>query len=329
VSRDDLAASVHELHPKRDRDFPIPETWRPVDMTSVSDLPPRTPDIGGLLYPGLRHVLYGKPESGKTWAALCLALTALRQGLPVLFIDWEMDSRDAYTRLTQLGASVEQMRKVYYLQPEQRITPDELRWLIGEYAPGLIVFDSLEKLLSLYGLKPNPSEDIAEIERLVIDPIKKLEVAMAIIDHARRSDGLQAGSQRKRAMSDVLFKVRAVTTLGIGRTGVISLHGEKDRHSHLKERTFELQLHSNEDGQIEWQFTEASRPVGRRSAELVEQLRELLAEGGTHSIRQMAAALDCRQASASRAADALVAEGYAVETPGAKRARLFSKRNAD
>jgi hypothetical protein len=65
-------------------------SWVPVDLATVDADPPEPPTIGGLVYPGRRHVISGEPEALKTWLLLILAVGEIRKGRAVLWIDLEM-----------------------------------------------------------------------------------------------------------------------------------------------------------------------------------------------------------------------------------------------
>src|SRR5438128_165871 len=49
-----------------------PHTWTPIDIVALESTPPEPPAIGGLIYPGRRHIVSGEPEALKSWFALVL-----------------------------------------------------------------------------------------------------------------------------------------------------------------------------------------------------------------------------------------------------------------
>src|SRR5207253_1001079 len=62
-------------------------SWEPIDLLAVGAEPPEPPTIGGIAYPGRRHVWSGEPEALKTWLVLCVAAEEIRSGRGVLLID--------------------------------------------------------------------------------------------------------------------------------------------------------------------------------------------------------------------------------------------------
>src|SRR5207248_2266759 len=100
-------------------------TWEPIplDGDEDDDTPPQL--ILGLFYPDRRQLLYGEPESGKTWLALCAAVEVMNQGNRVLWIDHEMDRRQIRQRLRALGCSARAIKGLFtYLQPCEALHED-------------------------------------------------------------------------------------------------------------------------------------------------------------------------------------------------------------
>jgi len=67
--------------------------------------------------------LAGHPGHGKTTVAMHAALTATRQGRPVLWLDWEGGKRPTSRRLTAMGATADDFTRLHY-SPFPRLTAD-------------------------------------------------------------------------------------------------------------------------------------------------------------------------------------------------------------
>jgi hypothetical protein len=76
--------------------------WDPISWAALDERPPVEPTIGGLIYPGRRHIFSGPPESAKTWAAFCIALEEIRAGGVVLHVDFEMFAYETRDRLREI-----------------------------------------------------------------------------------------------------------------------------------------------------------------------------------------------------------------------------------
>ena len=54
-------------------------SWCPIDLVAHAAEPPRPPDVIGLFYVGLNHLVSGESESAKSWLALAAAATRRRR----------------------------------------------------------------------------------------------------------------------------------------------------------------------------------------------------------------------------------------------------------
>ena len=52
-------------------------SWCPIDLVAHAAEPPRPPDVIGLFYVGLNHLVSGESESAKSWLALAAAVAEL------------------------------------------------------------------------------------------------------------------------------------------------------------------------------------------------------------------------------------------------------------
>ena len=55
-------------------------SWKALDILAHAANPPAPPEIGGLAYPGMRHVFSGEAETGKSWLLLFLAAEEIVSG---------------------------------------------------------------------------------------------------------------------------------------------------------------------------------------------------------------------------------------------------------
>ena len=65
----------------------MPHSWVALDLAKLGAHKPEPPAIGGLLYPGRRHVFSGEAEAGKSWLLLAVAADEIREGRGVVWVD--------------------------------------------------------------------------------------------------------------------------------------------------------------------------------------------------------------------------------------------------
>lgn len=306
-------------------------TWTPVDLVAAGDEPETPPTIGGLLYPGLRHLILGEPESLKSWLALVLAVDEIRAGRTVVLIDLESAAREMLARLRALGLTDQEISgRFAYLHPTQPICDDtaaaDLARLIDKRRPSLVIVDAAIGALSLHGLDPNRADDIERFHRVLIDPLAAYGAAIALIDHvakSREDRGRWAtGSERKLGRVDVALGIDIIQPFGRGRTGTARITVAKDRPGYLnRPRAGELELASDPDtGRI----TSTIRPASNepdpaadtwRPTVLMERVAAHLAEqSGPVTRNAIETAVRGKRDYIRKAIDALIADGNIVET---------------
>lgn len=311
-------------------------SWAPVHITKVGAQAPEPATLGGIAYPGRRHVYSGEPESLKSWVALILAAEQMRTGNTVLYIDLEMGARETLERLHALSLDDDTIdRHFVYLEPSEPITSAEIladvAALVAEREPSLVIVDATTGALSLHGLDANSAGDVERFYRDVIDPLREYGAAVILLDHLpkdRDSRGKFAiGSERKVGIADVHLRFETLQPFGRGKTGKAKITTQKDRPGYLPRPTCaEVELTSDPaTGGITYRLEHAAhaesepwRPTGLM--EKVSLHLEALAEPASRN-----AILDAvrgKQEWVRTAIDELVRGGYATEEPGPRNARL-------
>ena len=82
-------------------------SWEPLDLIAQGAAEPEPPTIGGLVYPGRRHLFSAEPEGLKSWLALILCALEIAQDKTVLYVDLEMSAGEVLARLRALGVDDE------------------------------------------------------------------------------------------------------------------------------------------------------------------------------------------------------------------------------
>jgi hypothetical protein len=213
----------------------IPDPPRPVAL--------RRDDGHALFYAGKVNVLFGDPESGKTWVALAACAQVLGDGRKVAVIDVDHNGiREIITRLLALGAHPEALadpERFRYYEPEDALTLRATAYQVQEWRAALAIVDSLGEVLPMLGLSSNSPDDYTRAHREILSTIAIGGAAVLAIDHLPKSD-----EARSRGQTGTLAKLRAVNGASIrvtvrdpfirGRTSSCSLVVHKDRPGGLR-----------------------------------------------------------------------------------------------
>lgn len=273
-----LAATNGRGH---DEDIPIPgeETpalpWQPVSIAAAASTPIEPPvKMGRLRYDGAsKTLLSGEPGVGKSmFVATAAAAEEACAGGVVLYIDFEGVPAMLLERLEAAGLMGADLARIFYLRPQVRAEPDEIRAMVERVQPTLLIIDSYDAALAAFALTPK-AEDVRAFDTRVVQPLQSTGAPLLITDHVvkRREDRgvYPIGAQDKLALADVHLGLNVATALRRGSTGRLKIKVHKDRFGHLpRAATFELRSHET-TGALSWTITseehgsdEPFRPTG-------------------------------------------------------------------
>lgn len=321
-----------------DNDTPTDrDSWLPLNLADLPERPPTRPTLGktgdiGLLYPGKRHVFSGPQESAKTLAAYHLGLQVIRQGHPIVIIDFEMGEYDARDRLRDLGATNTDFGQLHYIAPEQPATIDRISLLIA-LQPALVIIDAAAGAYDTQGLDDNKRQDVEKLSALYIRLFWRATIATIMLDHVVKNSETRGnyaiGSERKVGAADVHLGFSVITPISRGHTGLYKVTTHKDRGGYLKRGTLaEMELRSDPNThQIDCQFRPAQELADGEvwmPTKVMQKVSELLERQTTPVTRNtVQAELGGRKDYTLKAIDHLVRLGYATETDGPNRAKLL------
>jgi hypothetical protein len=198
----------------------------------------RRQDGHHLFYAGKVNVLFGDPESGKTWIALAACVETLTAGRRAAIIDLDHNgASEILSRLIALGASPAQLRDPNLFRLAE---PDAIETLgavvreLREWRPAVAVVDSLGELLPMMRLSSNSPDDYTVAHRAVLVPLAGGGAAVIAIDHLPKNDEARAHGQtgtmaKRRAVNGVSLRVTVTRAFAPGRGGCASMTVEKDR----------------------------------------------------------------------------------------------------
>ncbi len=317
----------------------VEHSWHAIDLADVALTPPSPPSIGGLVYPGRRHIWSGEPESLKTWAALVVAAAEIQAGGSVLWLDFEMEPREMVERLRALGLDDVGLARFLYVAPEEPIgtrgVQEALRALLAVSRPRLVVVDAFIGALVLHGLDPNSGADVERFNHAVVSVLRCEGAAVLILDHLpknREGRGrFSIGSERKVGGTDVHLGFEIVQPFGRGRRGLVRIVVHKDRPGHLpRPRAADLELRSDlETHAITWDLRlgeqDQDEPDSFRPTALMQRVSVFLEQQAEPVSRNvLEAAVKGKRDYVRLAVDVLVREGYASEKPGPRKGRMLS-----
>jgi AAA domain len=313
-------------------------TWRPLDLIELGSEPPMPPDLGELFYCGKRHVLSGEDDAGKTMLLAGISADELRGERGVVWIDTDaMGASAILERLRGFGAEDEAIRSLFaYLQPEEALTDparDDVISLLSERKARLLVIDAFNASLVLHGNSPSKTEDVEAFWQRVVAPFCNAGAAVVLPDHVvkkREERGRYAyGSERKVTGCDVHLGLQVIDPFGRGRRGRAKITVQRDRIGFLQRPSPGLFVLDSdpETGRLAWQIEESRergekgewRPTGYME-KVSRYLEPRVAE--PPSIAQIRDGVPGGTELKRQAVEMLIRDGYAVEIPGSRNARL-------
>lgn len=235
-----------------------------------------------LFYRAKVNVLFGDPESGKTWIALAAVVEALRNGWPAAVVDLDHNGpAEILSRLQALGAGATALgdpTRFLLAEPDHEgqlhAVVDHLR---GELRPGVAVVDSLGELLPMLGMSSNSPDDYTSAHRRVLSRLTGAGTAVIAIDHLPKSDDARQHGQtgtmaKRRAVNGVSIRVHVAEPFAPGRGGAATMTVQKDRPGGVREhcpagRTAvagKFVMTAQPDGTLRWKVL---APVGADDAE--------------------------------------------------------------
>lgn len=200
-------------------------------------------DGTSLFYAGQVNLLFGDPESGKTWVALAAAAEVLRTGGQAAVVDLDHNGPAAtVARLLDLGAHEEALRtpsRFRYTEPEDGHHALAVVADLAHWRPRVVVVDSLGEVLPLFGASSNSPDDFTRVHTLVLKPLAMSGAAVVVIDHlAKGSESRAMGSTgtaaKKRAVGGVSLRVTVADQFTPGHGGAAHITIAKDRHGGLR-----------------------------------------------------------------------------------------------
>lgn len=211
---------------------------------------PPSPVVGtrsdghSLFYAGQVNLVFGDPESGKTFLCLAASAEALNHGRKVLVVDLDHNGPAAtIDRLLMLGAqesALADTSRFLYAEPEDAphlmgIVAAGIAW-----RPAVALIDSVGELLPVFGFSSNSPDDFTLVNSRVLKPLAMAGAAVLGIDHLAkgtesRTSGPTGTAAKKRAVGGASVRVTIKDAFTPGRGGAAAITIHKDRHGGLRQ----------------------------------------------------------------------------------------------
>lgn len=236
----------------------------------------RRVDGRALFYDGKANVLFGDPESGKSWIAYAAVAQALGGGQRAAIVDVDHNgAREVVTRLMTLGAPQDALAdadRFRYYEPDDK---EALMAAVGDlkgWAPGVVVVDSIGEVIPMLGLSSNSPDDYSLAHRAVLSAPAAAGACVIAVDHLPKGEDARKHGQtgtvaKRRAVNGASYRVTCQETFAPGRGGAASLTVSKDRPGGVRAhcptaKRGEAQpagrfvMTPRADGRLDWMVTE-------------------------------------------------------------------------
>lgn len=197
----------------------------------------------GMFYTNQVNILFGEPESGKTFVALAAIVECLNKGGRAVFLDMDHNGMEGIAaRLLDLGAPSEilgNLDRFRYKEPEDRQDLIEAIADLRAWRPGVAVLDSVGELMPTMGLSSNSPDDFTIAHTSVLKPLAMAGAAVIAIDHVAKNteskaQGPTGTAAKARAAGGTMLRVTVKDAFTPGHGGSAYLNIKKDRHGGLR-----------------------------------------------------------------------------------------------
>ena len=213
----------------------------PVDLLAIDTSKPRPWTRGArqITRPGLRSIWFGARGSGKSIAALILAVQVIEAGGSVLYADFENGARRQAERLAAIlldrpAETRDAVRERLDYRPDPRLDkltdPDAITaWAALFAGRDLAIIDSTARALGQLDLDENSTPEFARFMVGHIDPPAAQGTAMVLLDNTGWAEAERSrGASGKWDMVELVYKVTG-TDFALDKAGTITLDRMRSR----------------------------------------------------------------------------------------------------
>ena len=203
------------------------------------------PGSGGLLHRGVAAILFGERGQGKSSVGLAIGMGAAAEGERVLYLDRENGASLTRERVEAIldanpewGDPLADERFVgrHYPALDQNWRPDDFGEAVAGEGFTVVLYDSTREMLTQLGLDPNSDADLSRLHDLLVTPLRRRGVAVALMDNVgHAATHRPKGSGAKLDAAEQAFKVTTSSKFSAVEVGLISIvcsrsrYGDQDR----------------------------------------------------------------------------------------------------
>jgi hypothetical protein len=307
--------------------------------------------------PKRSNVITADAASAKSAIVQWLLRLEAQAGRRSLYLDREKSWMDFVNRMFELGVTDEEAELIFYANPLRSLMfciADILKFATS-YGIETIVIDTLNRDMSRGGCEENSNDDVKRWYDTVVEPLLRSEKTVVMVDHLGKPEESRGHrySSRQRSGRGGQAKLDVITGVGVrididepfsrskaGRGRVVCTKDNSGCWA-LDEVMAELHVTPREDGQFRPELrVPPGKPINKDGSErytwYMEQVSTLLEEreanGNPAPSRTQAkkpkheGGVGGNGEMVTKAIDTLVREGYVLEAPGARNAKLLSLR---
>lgn len=328
---DDVAANLYATGPQTKPAGLADLSWLHTGQAPPMPAPTILARADGhhLFYPGKVNGIFGDPESGKTWIAQAAIIETLHAGGQAAIIDVDHNGPELTTqRLLALGATPAQLAdqtRFRYYQPEE---PDELLEAVDqitEWAPALLLVDSIGEMFPMLGVSTNDGDEMTTALRRTCTKPTTTGVCVITIDHLPKSTearetGYAIGSiAKKRMIRGVYLRADARLQPAPDQIGKITLRIIKDTAGEVRRTSAggyagTFTLDSTQPGVTTWDIGREDAAIGSdgqfRPTHLMEAVSRYIEDFDQATAREIRLAIKGKNTAITDALRILINEGY-------------------
>lgn len=189
---------------------------------------------------GKRCLMPAPAGTGKTLAAITIAVSIVRHGGAVAIIDVENGAEEYAARLADVLGDRDWLaaecieRLFYYWWPALKTTWPREEWAKAHAGIDLVVFDSSRLVLSGVGLSEDKNDDYATFVSALLVPLAHAGTATLVLDNTGWEDRERArGASAKYDLNEVVYVAKVGKPFDRDRAGELRLIRKRQRFSGL------------------------------------------------------------------------------------------------
>jgi AAA domain len=218
-----------------------------VDLVDIihNGIPEHTYVPGGhpWLLAGKRYLIPAPAGTGKSLAALVIAVTSIEHGGTVTILDVENGADEYARRLADILTARDhdgtltdacRQRLRYHAWPQLSLTWTTDEWATALAGTDLVVFDSSRLALSGVGLAEDKADDYSRFVTQLIMPLAKAGTCTLLLDNTGHADNDRGrGTSAKGDLNEVVYILKAGAPFNRDRAGHLRLIQKRCRFAGL------------------------------------------------------------------------------------------------